>query len=187
MNISIKYDVSFICKTVLQEQLELSGIDYEIIGLNDVEIRQHLSEERLNELESKFRSYGIEIIHNQKVALVQKIKDLITDMIWKDDNLPNITTSAYLVEQLNHSYGYLSNLFSEMTYTSIENYIILQKIERAKQMITSENYTLTEIAFQLNYSSVAHLSTQFKKTTGLSPSAFQRILKLRKENSNIIP
>ena len=113
---------------------------------------------------------------------MQKIKDTITDMVWKDENLPNITTSAYLADKLNHSYGYLSNLFSEVTYSSIENFIILQKIERAKQMIISDNYTLTEISYQLNYSSVAHLSNQFKKTTGLTPSAFQRIIKARREN-----
>lgn len=185
MNIIIKYDVSFICKAVLQEQLEALNINFEITGMNDVEIKQRLSDEQLDTLTSNFRKYGIEIIHNPKTALVQKIKDLIVEMIWSDDNLLNITTSAYLVKKLNHTYGYLSNLFSEVTYTTIENYIILQKIERAKQMIISNNYTLTEIAFQLNYSSVAHLSNQFKKTTGLTPSSFQRIIKLRKENSSI--
>lgn len=183
MNINIKYDVSFICKAVLLEQLESLGIDYEVIGLNDVEFKQQLTSEQLNTLESKFRKYGIEIIQNQKSALVQRIKDIIIEMIWQDADLPNITTSAYLVKKLNHTYGYLSSLFSEITYSSIENYIILQKIERAKQLIISNNYTLTEIAHQLNYSSVAHLSTQFKKTTGLTPSSFQRIIKLRRENN----
>ena len=103
-------------------------------------------------------------------------------MVWNDDILPNVATSAYLADVLNHSYGYLSNLFSEITYSTIENYIIFQKIERVKQMTISENYTLTEISYKLNYSSVAHLSNQFKKTTGLTPSAFQRIVKKKREN-----
>jgi AraC-like DNA-binding protein len=95
--------------------------------------------------------------------------------------LPNVTTSSYLSSKLHHSYGYLSNLFSEVTFTSIENFIIIQKIERAKQLLLSGTHTLTEISYLLNYSSVAHLSNQFKKTTGLTPSSFQRIIKLRKE------
>jgi len=182
MNILIKYDISHICRIVLQEQIQKLNIDYNIIGLNEVEFKNGLSKDQTEQMKSLFQKYGIEIIDNQKAALVQKIRDTITDMIWKDDNLPNITTSAYLADKLHHSYGYLSNLFSEVTYTSIENYIILQKIERAKQMIISGNYTLTEISYQLSYSSVAHLSNQFKKTTGLTPSSFQRIIKARREN-----
>jgi AraC-like DNA-binding protein len=95
--------------------------------------------------------------------------------------MPNVTTSVYIADKLNHSYGYLSSLFSEITFTSIENYVIIQKIERAKQMLASETLTLTEISYQLNYSSVAHLSNQFKKMTGITPSAFQRIIKKRRE------
>ena len=98
----------------------------------------------------------------------------------EDNN--NYKSSVFLAEKLNHSYGYLSNVFSEVTYSSIENFIILQKIERAKQLIIINEMSLTEIAFLLNYSSVAHLSTQFKNTTGITPSAFQRIIKKRREN-----
>ena len=95
-----------------------------------------------------------------------------------------VKSSVYLTEKLNHSYGYLSNLFSEVTYTSIENFIIIQKIELAKSLILKSQLNLTEIAFKLNYSSVAHLSTQFKNTTGITPSAFQRIILKRKEIYN---
>ncbi len=98
-------------------------------------------------------------------------------MISREENLPAVKISAYIAERVNYSYGYLAALFSEITYTSIENFIILQKIERAKQMILTGDLTLTEIAFRLNYSSVAHLSSQFKKTTGLTPSVFQSIIK----------
>lgn len=182
MNILIKYDISQICKTILTEQLEKLGTNYFIIGLNEIEFKQPLSAEQTEQLKSLLKNYGIEIIESQKTALVQRIKDTIMEMVWKDDVLPNITTSAYLAEKLHHSYGYLSNLFSEITYSTIENYIIFQKIERAKQMTISENYTLTEISYQLNYSSVAHLSNQFKKTTGLTPSAFQRIIQKKHDN-----
>ncbi len=182
MNILIKYDISLTCKAILQEQLEKLAIDFNIIGLNEIEFKKDLLPEQTELLKSFLLKYGIEIIENQKTALVQKIKDAITDMVWSDDILPNIATSAYLADTLNHSYGYLSNLFSEITYSTIENYIIFQKIERVKQMTISGNYTLTEISYQLNYSSVAHLSNQFKKTTGLTPSAFQRIVKKKREN-----
>lgn len=98
-----------------------------------------------------------------------------------NDEAPNVKSSVYLAEKLDHSYGYLSNLFSEVTYTSIENFIIIQKIEYAKQLISKNDLTLTEIAFKLNYSSVAHLSSQFKNTTGITPSSFQRIMTKRRE------
>jgi AraC-like DNA-binding protein len=182
MNILIKYDISFTCKAILQEQLEKIAVDFSIIGLNEIEFKKPLSSSQTERLKLLLQNYGIEVIENQKVALVQKIKDTIVDMVWNDDILPNVATSAYLADALNHSYGYLSNLFSEITYSTIENYIIFQKIERVKQMTISENYTLTEISYKLNYSSVAHLSNQFKKTTGLTPSAFQRIVKKKREN-----
>ena len=101
-------------------------------------------------------------------------------MVFNEDVVINVKSSVYLADTLEHSYGYLSNLFSEVTYTSIENFIILQKIEFAKQLIIKQEFSLTEIAFRLNYSSVAHLSTQFKNTTGITPSAFQRIIAKRR-------
>ena len=102
-------------------------------------------------------------------------------MVFNEDANVNVKSSVYIAEKLGHSYGYLSNLFSEVTYTSIENFIIIQKIEYTKQLIVSNQLSLTEIAFKLNYSSVAHLSSQFKNTTGITPSAFQRIIKKRRE------
>ena len=106
-------------------------------------------------------------------------------MVFNDENAINIKSSVYLSEKLKHSFGYLSNLFSEVTYTSIENFIILQKIERVKQLIIINELSLTEIAYLLSYSSVAHLSTQFKNTTGITPSTFQRIIKKRREIRNL--
>ena len=182
MNILVKYDVSRLCKIIMQQQIEKLDIDYNFVGLNEVEFTKTLTPEQITQLKILFEEFGIEIIDNQKTALVQKIKDAIVSMVWDDENSKNITTSVYLADKLHHSYGYLSNLFSESTFASIENFIILQKIERAKEMLLNGNHTLTEISYQLNYSSVAHLSNQFKKTTGLTPSAFQRIIKARREN-----
>lgn len=112
--------------------------------------------------------------------MVQKIKDTIVEMVHSPE-MVNVKSSVYLADKLNHSYGYISNLFSEVTYTSIENFIIIQKIELTKHLIIAGALSLTEIAYQLNYSSVAHLSTQFKNTTGITPSAFQRIITKRKD------
>jgi AraC-like DNA-binding protein len=165
----------------LEDIADSVQVPYNIEGNNDIEFKKPLSKEQYDLLTAGFSKYYIDIIDNQKTALVQKIKDTIVEMVWNEEDLPNVTTSSYLSSKLHHSYGYLSNLFSEVTFTSIENFIIIQKIERAKQLLLSGTHTLTEISYLLNYSSVAHLSNQFKKTTGLTPSSFQRIIKLRKE------
>ena len=180
MNIYIKYDVSLLCKTILNEQLEKTTKNFVIVNPNEIDFKNDLSTTEMNAVKNALSAYGIEIIDNQKSILIQKIKDIIVELVWSDDVL-NVTTSVYIAEKLNHSYGYLSSLFSEITFTSIENYIIIQKIERAKQLLASESVTLTEISYLLNYSSVAHLSNQFKKMTGITPSAFQRIIKKRRE------
>ncbi|MCB9032991.1 MAG: helix-turn-helix transcriptional regulator [Chitinophagales bacterium] len=180
MNIYIKYDVSLLCKTILNEQLEKTTKNFVIVNPNEIDFKKDLTNAEMNTIKDALSVYGIEIIDNQKSVLIQKIKDIIVELVWSDAT-PNVTTSVYIAEKLNHSYGYLSSLFSEITFTSIENYIIIQKIERAKQLLASESVTLTEISYLLNYSSVAHLSNQFKKMTGITPSAFQRIIKKRRE------
>lgn len=180
MTLFVKFDFNAVCKKVLEDQLNLLNIKYKVVSFGEVEFLETISKEQADQLAEGLGVYGIEIIENQKTVLVQKIKDCITEMVFSED-APNVKSSVYLAEKLNHSYGYLSNLFSEVTYTSIENYIILQKIEYTKQLIINNKLSLTEIAFKLNYSSVAHLSTQFKNTTGITPSAFQRIITKRRE------
>jgi AraC-like DNA-binding protein len=182
MKLSIKYDITITCRKVLQEQLDKLHIPHVISGMGEVTLKENLPPSQMQALSDALKEYGIEILTNQKTALVQKIKDTIVEMIHSEEGLPSVTMSVYLSEKLNHSYSYLSNLFSEMCYTSIENFIIIQKIERAKQLLLADQLTLTQISYQLNYSSVAHLSHQFKKTTGLTPSAFQRIIKRRALN-----
>ncbi|HEX8575616.1 MAG TPA: AraC family transcriptional regulator [Flavobacterium sp.] len=180
MKFQVKYDANYGCKVILKEQLELLSIPYEINGFGMVNITKDIPDELYTKLQDALNKYGIEVINNPKNAFVQKIKDTIIQMVYYDDKQQNTKISVYLSDKLKHSYTYISSVFSEITHTSIENYIIIQKIERAKQMIVEEKYTITEMAWQLNYSSVAHLSKQFKKTTGLTPTMFQRIMKKRK-------
>ena len=183
MKIYLKFDFNTICRKVLEEKLIDKGVKYRIPSFGEVEFLDQISKDEMKGLTADLNEYGIEIIENQKTALVQKIKDTIVDMVFSDKDI-NVKASVYLAETLNHSYGYLSNLFSEVTYTSIENFIIMQKIEHAKQLIVNDKLTLTEIAYKLSYSSVAHLSTQFKNTTGITPSQFQKIIGKRREIAN---
>lgn len=180
MKAFIKFDINVLTKKLLENLLTPFGVKFRIIGFGEIEFLEKVSQEKIDEMTLILNEYGIEIIENQKSILVQKIKDTISEMVSSEDPL-NVKSSAYLADKLDHSYGYLSNLFSEITYTSIENYIIIQKIELAKNLIINNQMTLTEIAYKLNYSSVAHLSTQFKNITGITPSAFQRIVKKRRE------
>jgi len=181
MKLQIKYDINTACKVILQEQLDKLGIAYQINGLGEVELKNELSNEQYKELEHSIDRYGIQIMNNPnpKMAIAQKIKEVINEMIYSEDKVPYFKISDYITNRLKLSYSYLSKIFSDITHSSIENYIILQRIERAKQMIIEEKLTLSEVAWKLNYSSLAHLSNQFKKTTGLSPSLFQKIIERR--------
>lgn len=181
MRIFIKFDFNNTCKKILEEKLNECKIKHRILGFGEVEFLEKVSNEKMDLFSRSLDRYGIEIVENQKTILIQKIKDAIVDMVFNEDTSVNVKSSVYLSEKLNHSYGYLSNIFSEVTYTSIENFIIIQKIEYTKQLIINSQLSLTEIAFKLNYSSVAHLSSQFKNTTGITPSAFQRIINKRRE------
>ncbi|MES2574206.1 MAG: AraC family transcriptional regulator [Bacteroidota bacterium] len=184
MKVFIKFDFNTACKKILEDKLDESQIKYRVLGFGEVEFLEKVPADKLKLFSQSLGSYGIEIVENQKTVLIQKIKDAIVDMVFNEDTNVSVKSSVYLSEKLNHSYGYLSNLFSEVTYTSIENFIIIQKIEYTKQLIINNQLSLTEIAFKLNYSSVAHLSSQFKNTTGITPSAFQRIIKRRREITN---
>lgn len=182
MKVFIKFDFNTACKKILEEKLDECQIKHRILGFGEVEFLERLSPEKLDLFSKSLRTYGIEIVKNQKTILIQKIKDTLMDMVFNEN--VNVKSSVYLSEKLGYSYGHLSSLFSEVTYTSIENFIILQKIEHAKQLIINNELSLTEIAFKLNYSSMAHLSSQFKNITGITPSAFQRIIKKRREISS---
>lgn len=181
MKIYLKYDIHVIFKKTLEEQLNKIGIKYTINGLGEVEFMESISVEKITQLSSLLSIYGIKIINDHKSEVIQRIKDAITEMVINSSIENSYKVSTYLAEKLGYSYTYLSSLFSEVTYTSIENFVILKRIDRAKTLILEDKLTLTEIAHTLGYSSVAHLSSQFKKTTGLTPTIFQKIIKQRKE------
>ena len=183
MKLFLKFDINNLCNTILREQLDKFGLKYDILGFGEINIKSAITDQHLIELNEAFSKYGIQVVENQKSIMVQKIKDAIIDMINSENGMNNLKSSVYLAEKLNQSYGYISNLFSDLTYTSVESFIIIQKIERVKQLILINELTLTEIAYKMNYSSVAHLSTQFKNITGITPSAFQRIIIKRRNKT----
>jgi len=181
MRLYINYDVNIACRVILQEQLELLNIKYKLLPLGGFEISNTISKEQFNTLKENLSRYAINIVDNQKKHLFQQIRETIVEIVFDKDKFPNTNISYYLSEKFNLSYGHLASVFSEYTYTTIENFIIIQKIEYTKQLIINSQLSFTEIAFKLNYSSVAHLSSQFKNTTGITPSAFQRIINKRRE------
>jgi AraC-like DNA-binding protein len=184
MKLYIKYDGIVACRVILQEQLERLNIKHQLLELGEIEISDGVPADVFAELQSSLNRYSIFIVNNEKSQLIQRIKDTIVEMIYENEKLPSVTISQYLSDKLNFSYGYITNIFTENTYSSIENFIIIQKIERAKKLIIEDQLTLTEVSYKLNYSSVAYLSSQFKKVTGLTPSAFKRIVDKRRNLSN---
>jgi len=185
MRFIVKIDINIVGKKLLQEHFDKLLLDYSLKANGEVEINEELSSEKYKELTLELSKYGIEIIESEKNILIQKIKNAIIEMVYMDERLP-ITSSipTYLSDKLKYRYGYLSNLFSSSTYTSIENFTQLQKIERAKQLITDSELNCSEIAWKLNYSSSAHFSNQFKKVTGLTPTRYQRIIQKRRDAQN---
>ncbi|QDO92625.1 AraC family transcriptional regulator [Formosa sediminum] len=181
MKLFVKFDYQIVCKRVLEAQLNKLGIPYELNGIGEIKLPSGLKPDKREALIAGLEFYGIEIIQDEKDVLVQRIKDIVSDMIYNYEEDKTYNTSTLLSTKLNYSYSYLSNVFSEVTYSSIENFVILKKIDYAKELMSSnKELTLTEIAHRLQYSSVAHLSGQFKKITGLTPSSFQKIILKRR-------
>lgn len=179
MTLFVKYDLDLLCKTLLKEQLDAQDISYSLGSLGEIHIEGKLSPEKQENLTAALKKYGIDILSKQKVSLIDRIKNAIDDYL-RNEDFRTEKLSIYLSNKLHYSYAHLSTVFSENTYMSVENYTILKKIDLAKELICNTNLTLTEIAFRLDYSSVAHLSRQFKKTTGLTPSVFQSIMNKKK-------
>jgi AraC-like DNA-binding protein len=167
--------VSNRCKMVVRSELTKLGIHFVLVDLGEVEIMEAISAANLNELRLALRSSGLELMDDKKVMLIEKIKNVITEMIHFSDEMIKMNYSDYLSEKLNYDYTYLSNLFSEMKGITIQQFIIVHKIERVKELLLYEELSLTEISYKMHYSSVAHLSNQFKKVTGLSPSHYMRL------------
>lgn len=171
--------VSNRCKAVVKEELKKLGLHFIVVDLGEVDILEQITEEQRDQLKSALSQAGLELMEDKKGILIEKIKNVIVEMIHHNSEMPSIKFSTYLSEKLHYDYTYLANLFSEVQGTTIEQFLIGHKIERIKELIIYGELNMTEIAWKMNYSSVAHLSNQFKKVTGLTPSHFKQ-LKLKR-------
>jgi AraC-like DNA-binding protein len=180
MKLYIKYMVSLRCKIVVKSELAKLGLHNVIVELGMVEILEDISEIQREELKTSLLKFGLELLDDKKSILIEKIKGVIVEMVHYSEELPKINYSEHISKTLNYDYTYLSNVFSEVRGITIQQFIIAHKIEKVKELLLYGELTLTEISYLLHYSSVAHLSNQFKKITGLSPS-YYRQLKLKRE------
>ncbi len=167
--------VSNRCKMAVKEELKKLGLHFVLVDLGEVEIMETLSAEQKMLLKAGLQVSGLDLMDDKKAILIERIKIVIIDLIHNSDGEMRMKFSNYLSEKLNHDYTYLSNLFSEVQGVTIEHYLIANKIEKVKELILYNELNITEIAWKMNYSSVAHLSNQFKKVTGLSPSHFKQL------------
>ncbi len=174
--------VSLRCKMLVKTELEKLGIDYLSVDLGMVEIQGNISEKQREEFGRNLKKSGLELLDDKKNILVEKIKAVIVEMIHYSDELPKVNDSDYISKKLGYDYTYLSNTFSEVRGITIQQYVIMHKIEKVKELLLYDELSLTEIAYRLHYSSVAHLSNQFKKVTGLTPTYFKDVKEKREKN-----
>ena len=182
MKLYIKYMVSLRCKIVVRDELKKLGLENAVVDLGIVEIPGNVTAEQHDQLQANLRKSGLELLDDNRAILIERIKNVIIEMIHFSDEIPKVNYSDYISEKLDYDYTYLSNIFSEAKGTTIQQFIIMHKIEKVKELLLYDELNLTEISYKLHYSSVAHLSNQFKKITGLSPSFFKQLKKGRKSN-----
>jgi AraC-like DNA-binding protein len=167
--------VSIRCKMLVKSELDKLGLHYKRVELGEAEIEENISPEKWDELNIALKRSGIELMDDKKSILIEKIKNIIVELVHYAEEPLEINFSDYLSQQLKHDYTYLANLFSETQGVTIEHFLIAHKIERVKELLIYDELNITEIAWKMHYSSVAHLSNQFKKMTGLTPSFFKKI------------
>jgi AraC-like DNA-binding protein len=159
----------------VKEELRKLGLHFIVVDLGEVEIMENISLQQREQLKTALLNSGLELIDDKRAILIEKIKNIIIEMVHHTDDAMTINFSDFLSGKLDHDYTYMANLFSEVQGTTIAQFIIHHKIERIKELIMYDELNITEIAWKMNYSSVAHLSNQFKKMTGLSPSHFKKL------------
>ncbi len=172
--------VSIRCKMLVKEELKKLGLHFILVDMGVVDIMENITPDQREQIRIALLKSGLELMDDKKAVLIEKIKNVIIEMIHYIDELPKVNFSDYLSGKLDYDYTYLANLFSEVQGTTIEKFIISHKIERVKELIIYNELNLTEIAWKLHYSSVAHLSNQFKKFTGLTPSHFKNLRSKRR-------
>ncbi len=167
--------VSLRCKMLVKEELRKLGLHFIIVDLGEIEVMETLTQEQMQTFSKALAVSGLELMDDKKAILIEKVKNVITEMVHHSDELPALNYSEHISNKIGYDYTYLSNLFSEVKGITIQQFIILNKIERIKELIMYDELNITEIAWKMNYSSVAHLSNQFKKITGYTPSHFKQL------------
>ena len=167
------------CKMVVKYELEKLGLHYKTVELGEAEIMEDISSEQQSQLSIALKKTGLELMDDKKSILVEKIKAVIIELVHYREDQIKVNLSDHLTEKLNLNYTYLANLFSEVKGITIEQFYLSHKIEKVKELLVYDEFNLTEIAYKLNYSSVSHLSNQFKKMTGLTPSHFKSLKQIR--------
>lgn len=163
------------CQMAVKSELDKLGLHHTKVEIGETEIMEELSAEQRDSLSSSLKKIGLELLEDKKNIMVEKMKTIIIELVHYNEDQIKTNLSDYLSEKLNHNYTYLSNLFSEIKGTTIEKYYLSNKIDRVKELLVYDELNLTEIAWKMHYSSVAHLSNQFKKMTGLTPSHFKNL------------
>jgi len=182
MKLYIKNMVCDRCKMVVKSELNNLGLHYGPVELGEVEVMEYLTPEQIESLNNGLENSGLELMDDKRSILVERIKTVIIELVHYTDDQLKVNLSDFLSEKFNHNYTYLANVFSEVKGTTIEQFYISHKIEKVKELLVYDDLNLTEIAWKLHYSSVAHLSFQFKKKTGLTPSQFKSL-----KNKNRVP
>lgn len=185
MKLYIKYMMSARCKMAVKAELTKIGLHFIVVDLGEVDIMETISADEREQLKRGLLAIGLELMDDKKALLIERVKQVITELILRSSEEPKVAYSDYIGMQLKIDYTFLSNLFSEVRGMTIQQYIIIRKIERVKELLVYDQLNLTEIAYQLRYSSVAHLSNQFKKITGLSPSHFKLLKEKRRDPSEV--
>lgn len=180
MKLYIKNMVCIRCKVVVSQELKKLSIPYKTVELGEVETIGDVSASQLAYLKLSLMDFGLDILYDRKSLLIEKIKNVIVELVHYEEHPIKLNFSDYLSGKLNHSYTYMANVFSDSVGVNIEHYIIVHKIERVKELLVYDQLSLTEISYKLQYSSVAHLCNQFKKITGLTPTHFKK----QKERTN---
>lgn len=182
MKLYIKYMVSLRCKRIVKEVFHKLGIDQVIIDLGMIEVLNEINSEQRELLKQNLKVCGLELLDDKKSILIESIKNVIIELIHYTDELPKLNYSDYISKKLGYDYTYLANTFSEVKGITIQQFIIIHKIERVKELLIYDELNLAEISYKLHYSSAAHLSNQFKKITGLTPSFYKKLKNKRKLN-----
>jgi AraC-like DNA-binding protein len=170
------------CKLAVKEELKKLGLHFVVVDLGEVEIMEDMTPKQHQQLQLGLISAGLELMDDKRAVLIEKIINVITEMVHHSEELPKVNYSDYISEKLNYDYTYLSNLFSEVKGITIQQFIIVHKIEKVKELLLYGELNLTEISYKMHYSSVAHLSNQFKKITGITPSNYKLLKDKRRQS-----